>query len=177
MAALVAAHTRETFGEVAALHEFQETFTAESNMKNSGIAIGLVAIGAGLVTIGLNMNGGGTAAHANAPMVQAGGPTIVWYGTQEGNILRAWSDGTIEQRWTGLTFNSSNPIPCYPNSNACATAWFVIASPTQGLAASADINFDQRVDGADMALLLGYWGDAPRSPVPPSDCPLAMINP
>ena len=153
-------------------------------MKNSGIAIGLVAIGAGLVTIGLNMNGGGTAAHANAPLMQAGGPTIVWYGvgsqlSKFGQILpvlfRCWSDGTAEAQ---LVYLVSDTLNCSSDESVpCERGWFVVASPSEGLAAAADINLDQRVDSEDLARLLANWGDAPRSPVPPSDCPLTMINP
>ena len=29
----------------------------------------------------------------------------------------------------------------------------------------------------DLAMLLGNWGDAPRHDIPPSDCPLNLINP
>jgi F-type H+-transporting ATPase subunit a len=42
---------------------------------------------------------------------------------------------------------------------------------------ASDINFDAKVDGADLGQLLADWGDAPRKDVPPSDCPLALINP
>jgi hypothetical protein len=41
----------------------------------------------------------------------------------------------------------------------------------------SDINFDEKVDGADLGQLLADWGDAPRQNIPPSDCPLALINP
>ena len=30
---------------------------------------------------------------------------------------------------------------------------------------------------AKLAMLLGNWGDAPRHDIPPSDCPLKLINP
>lgn len=46
-----------------------------------------------------------------------------------------------------------------------------------GLAAASDSNFDSKVDGADLAMLLGNWGDAPRDQIPHSDCPLNLINP
>lgn len=42
---------------------------------------------------------------------------------------------------------------------------------------AADINHDQRVNGADIGLVLGYWGDAPRHDIPPSDCPLNLVIP
>jgi len=35
----------------------------------------------------------------------------------------------------------------------------------------------QVVDGADLATMLADWGDAPRYDIPPSDCPLNLINP
>ena len=40
-----------------------------------------------------------------------------------------------------------------------------------------DIVADYRVDGGDLGTLLANWGDAPRQDIPPSDCPLALINP
>jgi hypothetical protein len=55
--------------------------------------------------------------------------------------------------------------------------WFVINNPASGLTFDADLNFDEAVDGADLGELLAKWGPAPRNPVPPSDCPLALINP
>jgi hypothetical protein len=58
----------------------------------------------------------------------------------------------------------------------CGT-WSVISDPTQGLTYRSDINFDSRVDGADLGTLLADWGDALRHDIPPSDCPLALINP
>jgi hypothetical protein len=32
-------------------------------------------------------------------------------------------------------------------------------------------------DGADLSQLLADFGDAPRQDIPPSDCPLNLINP
>ncbi len=31
------------------------------------------------------------------------------------------------------------------------------------------------VNAADIGLLVAAWGDAPRNPMPPSDCPLGLI--
>ena len=165
-------------------------------MKNAGIAIGLVAIGAGLATIGLNMNGGGTAAHANAPMVQAGGPTIVWYGTNSytqvmgtsgaarqaacAEILRGWSDGRVEvmtMRRDITGYNGNQFDAWCTDSGYCTKPWTLVSTPAQGYAAAADINADTAVDSADLTLLLGNWGDAPRHYIPSSDCPLNLINP
>ena len=53
--------------------------------------------------------------------------------------------------------------------------WIVIASPNEGLNAAADINHDEIVNAADIGLLVAAWGDAPRNPMPPSDCPLRLI--
>jgi hypothetical protein len=126
-------------------------------------------------------------------------PTIVWYQaiTQDvsggGNnvytsrafwLVRAWSDGKVEGRyvdvggigwsWTshlgGCSFNPSGPGPC-------VSPWIVIAWPNEGTNAAADINFDSKVDGNDLGQLLAAWGDAPRYDIPPSDCPLNLVNP
>jgi hypothetical protein len=45
------------------------------------------------------------------------------------------------------------------------------------LADRTDINLDAQVDGAGLGQLLADWGDAPRQDIPPSDCPLNLINP
>ena len=49
-------------------------------------------------------------------------------------------------------------------------------SPNEGLNAAADINHDEIVNAADIGLLVAAWGDAPRNPMPPSDCPLGLIQ-
>jgi hypothetical protein len=59
----------------------------------------------------------------------------------------------------------------------CTGDWQVVSTPAQGLNFRSDINFDSRVDGADLGALLADWGDAPRQDIPPSDCPLNLINP
>ena len=106
-------------------------------------------------------------------------PTIVWYGNHGnggvGLLYRAWSDGKVEVRgwdWTLLS-------PCNPDSSTviCRTPWVVLSDPAQGLTYRSDINFDSKVDGADLGTLLADWGDAPRQDIPPSDCPLTLINP
>ena len=113
-------------------------------------------------------------------------PTVVWYGvsspsnSQYANspplLFRAWSDGTVEAKVTYL-INGQNW--CDPSSppGFCITEWKVISSPTAGYKAASDINADELVDGADLAMILNSWGDAPRVPFPPSDCPLNLINP
>ena len=127
------------------------------------------------------------AATANA---QAGGePTVVWYGvastgtswSSNGSaanntverfvvVARAWSDGRVEAKT--LYAGPCGIAECNPSAG-----WQTVSTPTQGYRAFADINADELVDGADLASVLSNWGDAPRVPFPPSDCPLNLINP
>jgi hypothetical protein len=118
-------------------------------------------------------------------------PTIVWYGAVHNNryrfcgtcggfptqdqssefsvLFRAWSDGRVEAKkvCTGTSCNG----------DLSGGAWYVVSDSAQGLTYRSDINFDAKVDGADLGQLLADWGDAPRQDIPPSDCPLALINP
>ena len=125
---------------------------------------------------------------ASAAHAQAGGePTVVWYGVgsdttrSDGNqsdrvdrLYRGWSDGTLEMKRVFFTWNNDD---CGGTSVACSGPWIVVSSPTQGFKAAADINADEKVDSADLGTLLSSWGDAPRVPFPPSDCPLNLVNP
>lgn len=135
------------------------------------------------------------AAVAAAANAQAG-PTVVWYGSDtipstqyyfgryysHTVITRAWSDGRVEMMMASkfLRYNASggggDDYFCSADA-PCVTPWFTVSNPTTGYRAAADINSDERVDGADLASVLGNWGDAPRVPFPPSDCPLNLINP
>ena len=152
-------------------------------MKNAGIAGGLVAIGIGLATIGLsNFSRQAEAVPAVAMTAGPEEPTIVWYNAEYGQydtsetihfLYRAWSDGTIE--WRMIRSFHYNGY-CSESDQLCSSGWRVLSSPNEGLNAAADINFDEIVDGADMGLLLGNWGKAPRSPIPASDCPLGLIQ-
>ena len=125
-------------------------------------------------------------------------PTIVWYQAFARNVsisvsgngvqaerksdgfwvLRAWSDGKIEGRFV-LAAGSTSLSECGTTnpSAPCVGPWVVVSNPSQGLTFDADLNFDEAVDGNDLGMLLAKWGPAPRNPVPPSDCPLALINP
>jgi hypothetical protein len=120
------------------------------------------------------------------------GATIVWYqalarpytgGDSTGGygaqfwVVRAWSDGKIEARLVAV--NGSNLNGCSPTTtpSPCTSPWMVISDPAQGQTYRSDINFDAQVDGADLGQLLADWGNAPRQDIPPSDCPLALINP
>jgi hypothetical protein len=108
------------------------------------------------------------------------GPTIVWYGTGNNSVLRAWSNGRVEGFYFD-TIESPNAACTTPNNvvlrNRTCGTWVVLADPANGLTYRSDINFDAKVDGADLGQLLADWGDAPRQDIPPSDCPLALINP
>jgi hypothetical protein len=132
------------------------------------------------------------------------GPTIVWYQSFARNqavgisgngnaiqrrsdgfwVLRAWSDGKIEGRWVSvgdpsITGDTTPLSSCYGlNLPApCIGPWVVINDPAHGLTYRSDINFDSKVDGADLSQVLNDWGDAPRQDIPPSTCPLNLINP
>ena len=154
-------------------------------MKNLSTGTGLALLAGAIVAWPLldrlmpNANAvgiGPTAVSAVAAAATAqGAPTIVWYGLSQGGVYgfarlyRAWSDGRVECK--SFDMNSACPTPI------CNDTWAVVNNPAQGLTYRSDINFDEKVDGADLGQLLADWGDAPRQDIPPSDCPLALINP
>lgn len=152
-------------------------------MKNLATGTGLVALSAAILVSTIIMRYGPAeqAAHAAPPLAAAEAiaaaataqvtPTIVWYGQSvSGNSLqvcRAWSNGRIEAKIFTLV-------------NVCPTQvcnWTVLNDSNQGYNAAADIDFDSKVDGNDLGQLLAAWGDAPRHDIPPSDCPLNLVNP
>ena len=139
-----------------------------------------------------------TTAHASLPSnaaraVAAVGtsqvaPTIVWYGVAPSTsdssytrIFRAWSNGRLEATegflYCGQSSAGQGVSAWYGRSEYCTSRWTVVSDSNQGLSAASDINFDGKVDGNDLGQLLAGWGDAPRHDVPPSDCPLTLINP
>jgi hypothetical protein len=167
-------------------------------MSKNAMAGAVTLCGVGLCMIGgaMLMQSGGQAHAAQSSLpaaaaavssvasAQAGSePTVVWYGADTvvvnstgpivHTVTRAWSDGRIEAR-RGM--NWPNYSPCNPGFE-CQTAWFTVSDPNTGYRAAADINADEIINGADLASVLGNWGDAPRVPFPPSDCPLNLINP
>jgi hypothetical protein len=103
-------------------------------------------------------------------------PTIVWYGVTGTTVWRAWNTGRVEAT-SGNFYQPLGPGTCYSAWNSTTCGWIVISDPAQGLTYRSDINFDEKVDGADLGQLLADWGNAPRQDIPPSDCPLALINP
>jgi hypothetical protein len=118
-------------------------------------------------------------------------PTIVWYGTagesSAATLFRAWSDGHIEAlkgAWVVASVQQGNNTisydkwSTYPGSVAGGVGqWQLVSSASQGYTYRSDINFDSKVDGADLSQVLNDWGDAPRHDIPPSTCPLNLINP
>lgn len=170
-------------------------------MKNLSTGTGLAILaGAALAypfvsSLAPNANAvgvGPTAVSAVAAAATAqGAPTIVWYGVSPpvalsgvqwmGVVFRAWSDGRIEYRpfFPGMPYTpegSAATCNMYQGPGS-GCGWRVFSDPAQGLTFDADLNFDEAVDGVDLGMMLAKWGPAPRNPVPPSDCPLALINP
>ena len=161
-------------------------------MKNISTGFGLCAIAAAVALYPVLDRFAPIAkeAHAGVPVsaitsaaLAQTAPTIVWYGVGAHSpsggyalpvLFRAWSDGKVEAN-EGYLYTPSGGN-CYWASGGCY-GWVVVSSPSQGLSAASDSNFDAKVDGTDLAMLLGNWGDAPRHDIPPSDCPLNLINP
>jgi hypothetical protein len=164
-------------------------------MKNVSTGFGLCIVGLGIsawpVLDRLMPQANAVGVGSVAPAVAAAAlgqdppaPTIVWYGMAHSPLnaspagptygytvfARAWSDGKVEMKKVCSGNSCSDQI-------TDLAGWVVVSNPAQGLTFDADLNFDQAVDGADLGMLLAKWGPAPRNPVPPSDCPLALINP
>jgi hypothetical protein len=109
-------------------------------------------------------------------------PTIVYYSVvnhlyEFSSLWRAWSDGKVEMCRFRNTASFDPQTWCGPNYAPCTSPWFVVSDPAQGYTYRSDINFDSKVDGADLSQVLNDWGDAPRQDIPPSTCPLNLINP
>ena len=92
-------------------------------------------------------------------------------------LARAWSHGVVQGRMLqgdfGVGCGCNGIVPW--GSCSEVQGWFIISSPNEGLNAAADINHDEILNAADIGLLVAAWGDAPRNPMPPSDCPLGLI--
>ena len=164
-------------------------------MKNISAGFGLCAIAAAVALypvldrfapIGKEAHAGVPVAAITASAMGQTAPTIVWYSqhtTADAGyqgvpviLFRAWSDGRVEM----LQIEVDNwPTNGCLNDDLweCGNGWQTISDPNQGYSAASDANFDAKVDGTDLALLLTNWGDAPRHDIPPSDCPLNLINP
>jgi hypothetical protein len=165
-------------------------------MKNISTGFGLCVLGLGIAAwpvldrLAPSANASAVTAAASAVSTAATAqtePTIVWYGVSPpyttssaqymGAMFRAWSDGRVEYKpyFTNSPYTSSACDLYLGAPPGCG--WRLFSDPAQGLTFNADLNFDEAVDGADLGELLAKWGPAPRNPVPPSDCPLALINP
>jgi hypothetical protein len=164
-------------------------------MKNISTGFGLCVLGLGLASwpiidrlapqASASAPAAMTGAVAATAIAQAGSePTVVWYGTLSGHpdgpygrrfgyVLRAWSDGRVEAK----PVRQGDDGHCDPRLSGTCNTWFVLSSSSEGYAYRSDINADQLVNGADLATMLADWGDAPRYDLPPSDCPLNLINP
>jgi hypothetical protein len=174
-------------------------------MKNISTGFGLCVLGLGLASwpiidrlapqASASAPAALTGAVAATALAKAGSePTVVWYQSTSypwsvnyvqymvTSLQRAWSDGRVEMRVIKkFMYYHSGSGPASDGSCAagadCVTPWFVVSSPSEGYAYRSDINADQLVNGADLATMLADWGDAPRYDLPPSDCPLNLINP
>jgi len=174
-------------------------------MKNISTGTGIALLAGAILgsTIIMRFGPADQAAHAAPPIEAAKAiaaastaqvtPTIVWYGTDTVTrtlnyttsalsvVFRAWSDGRVEALPLSRTMNygsSTNQYDLWCNASGfCIANWMVVSDPAQGLTYRSDINFDSKVDGADLSQVLNDWGDSPRQDIPPSDCPLNLINP
>jgi hypothetical protein len=160
-------------------------------MKNLSTGTGIALLAGAIVSFPFINN---IASNANASAVTAAaatvstaataqtGPTIVWYGVAHQQaaatwgyypytvIARAWSDGRLEVKKVCSGATCGDPI-------SGGFGWVTVSTANMGFNAASDINFDEKVDGADLTKLFADWGDAPRQDIPSSDCPLALINP
>ena len=170
-------------------------------MKQLSTGTGLAVLGLSAITCVLLSNTKlGTPAQASStPAVAAvtaaaiaqTEPTIVWYGAVHNNrfaytsngcnsgtcerstpytvLLRAWSNGTVEAKKICTGDDCGGGFG--------AGGWQVVSAANLGLNAWADLDFSEEVDAGDLAMVLLNYGDAPRQDIPPSDCPLNLINP
>lgn len=159
-------------------------------MKNVTTGLGLCVLGVGIAAYPVldrlvpradagAPRGGGAIIAAATGQVE---PTVVWYGVDSNTgIYRAWSDGRVETKFSRWYWDSSASCYKYTDESSplgnCPRGWLPVSDPAQGFTYRSDINFDSKVDGADLGTLLADWGDAPRHDIPPSDCPLNLINP
>ena len=161
-------------------------------MKNISTGFGLCVLGLGIAAwpvldrLAPTANASAVSAAASAVSTAATGqtgPTIVWYGVtpsgynnSDSVVFRAWSNGRVEAIRGEVKCNVVTG-PFWEADTAGCNAWAVVSDPAQGLTYRSDINFDAKVDGADLGQLLTDWGNAPRQDIPPSDCPLNLVNP
>ena len=170
-------------------------------MKQLSTGTGLAILAASIVIAARGLTGQGTATTAHAATTVPTGmvasalgqtsPTIVWYGVSSAyypdanynkwllnTVTRAWSDGRVEMKVMRKHLEQYQQQDRFCNGDTnCDTGWRVISSPSLGYSAFADLDFNEQVDTADLAMVLLNFGDAPRQDMPPSDCPLNLVNP
>ena len=94
-------------------------------------------------------------------------PTVIWMGVTQvalGNYMfavyhRLWSDGKLEVMSVPIGYGGTSCVGIEPQG--CTHDWIEIPPPPagNGFACRSDVNGDRRVDGADLASLLGNWGE------------------
>lgn len=171
-------------------------------MKQLSTGTGLAVLGVSAVACvllsgsGLNRFAGAAsvATPAAAVMVAATAqttPTIVWYGTASATyndandnkfllntLTRAWSDGRVEMKVVRKHLEQYQAQDRFCNDAInCDTGWRIVSDANQGYAAFADLDLNGEVDGGDLSMVLLNYGDAPRQDIPPSECPLNLVNP
>lgn len=179
------------------------TVRKASHMKQLSTGSGLAVLGLSAIAcviLSVSRFGSGTQAFANSPATTAIAtaalaqttPTIVWYGAVHNNrfayvfnssgcgssceraspytvLLRAWSNGTVEAKKICTGDDCGGGFG--------TGAWQVVSAANLGLNAWADLDLNEEVDPGDLSMVLLNFGDAPRQDIPPSDCPLNLINP
>lgn len=177
------------------------TVRKTAHMKQLSTGSGLAVLGLSAIACVIlsgSRFGSGTQAFANSPttaIVTAAlaqtTPTIVWYGAVHNNrfaytsngcnggtceraspytvLLRAWSNGTVEAQKICTGDDCGGGFG--------AGAWQVVSAANLGLNAWADLDLNEKVDSGDLGMVLLNFGEAPRQDIPPSDCPLNLINP
>jgi hypothetical protein len=157
-------------------------------MKNISTGIGIALIPAAIVAYPISGHviprAEARATHVEAVVAAATvqnppEPTIVWYGAFgnaiDSSIFRARSDRRVEVLVGRWEVNQSLQCMRWINSAGGSSAgfctnsnWDVVSASNSGYNAASDINFDSKVDGADLGTLVADWGNAPRHDVPPS---------
>ena len=140
-----------------------------SNMKNCSTGFGLCVLGAAIALYPVvdRLAPVGSSAHVSAgvtnPPMREASPTVVWMGVsqwdagQEWHYHRLWSDGRIEARSVRWNYQSNG---C-GKTILCSDDWTEVPPPPagNGFACRADLNGDRMVDGTDLGIVLGNWGD------------------
>jgi len=72
---------------------------------------------------------------------------------------RLWSDGKLEMMSVRIGYGGTSCVGIEPQG--CTHDWIEIPHPPagNGFSCRSDVNGDRRVDGADLASLLGNWGE------------------